>query len=124
MQHAGIAAEAVNGTNQGIRAALAGDDDADLKRLKDAYEVACSLKLLAQRLTLTMSQLSQIVGEWHEEGHLHTAPATDDDTVVAEARAALTSAGKTARALFADLDDATASLALIGWKNPAPAGKG
>lgn len=123
MQHAGIAAEAVNGTNQRIRATLTGDDDADLTRLKDAYEVACSIKLLAQRLTLTMTELGQVVGAWHEAGHLHTAPATDVDTVVTDAKTALDSASRTARALFTDLDHATDNLALIGWKDPAPAGK-
>lgn len=120
MQHAGIAAEAINGVNQRIRAALADADDADLTRLKDAYEVACSLKLLAQRLTLTATSLRQLVGEWHQEGHLVTAPAVDTDTVADGFNTAMTDAGKVARSLFIALDDATKNLAPIGWQELTP----
>jgi len=118
IQQAGIAAEAVNGTNQRLRAALEHWDDVDLKRLKDAYEVACSLKLMAQRLTLTTTQLATIVGEWHEEGHLHTAPAIDADATVADYRAAMARAHTASIALFTAFDDATKSLVPIGWKDP------
>jgi hypothetical protein len=119
-QHAGIAAESVNGVNQGIRAALAGAEDADIAKLKDAYEVMCSLKLLAQRLTLTAPQMRQLVGEWHEEGHLVTEPAIDTDVVVDGFSTAMADAGKVARALFVALDDATKNLAPIGWQESAP----
>ncbi|MDQ0913733.1 hypothetical protein QFZ22_009805 [Streptomyces canus] len=119
-QFAGIAAESVNGVNQGIRAALVGAEDADLAKLKDAYEVMCSLKLLAQRLTLTAPQMRQLVGEWHEEGHLLTEPALDTGTVVDGFNTAMTNAGKLAQALFFALDDATKNLAPIGWQELAP----
>lgn len=119
-QHAGIAAESVNGLNQRLRAALAGGDVPDLARLKDAYEVAASLKLLAQRLTLTATEMKQLVNEWHQEGHLLTEPAVDTDTVVDGFSTAMTDAGKVARALFISLDDATKNLAPIGWQEPAP----
>ena len=119
-QHAGIAAESVNGVNQSLRAALAHAEGADLAKLKDAYEVACSLKLLAQRLTLTATEMRQLVGEWHQEGHLVTEPAIDTDVVVASFSTAMTDAGKVARALFTALDDATKNLAPIGWQESAP----
>lgn len=119
-QHAGIAAEAVNGVNHRIRAALAHAEDSDLTRLKDAYEVTTSLKLLAQRLTLTATQMQQLVGEWHQEGHLLTAPSIDTDAVVDDFSTAMTGASKVARALFVALDDATKSLAPIGWQEPTP----
>lgn len=120
-QHAGIAAESINGINQDIRAALAHSDDADLARLKDAYEVTASLKLLVQRLTLTASEMKKLVGEWHQEGHLLTAPAVDTDSTVHDFNTAMTAASNTARALFIALDDATKSLAHIGWQEPSAA---
>lgn len=119
-QHAGIAAESVNGLNQRIRAALADDQDSDLNRLKDAYEVTASLKLLAQRLTLTATEMRQLVGEWHQEGHLVTAPSVDTNEVVDAFNTAMTDAGKVARTLFVALDDATKNLAPIGWQESAP----
>jgi hypothetical protein len=119
-QHAGIAAEAVNGLNQRIRTALTDAEDSDLTRLKDAYEVTASLKLLAQRLTLTATQMQQLVGEWHQEGHLLTAPSIDIDAVVDDFSTAMTDAGKVARALFVALDDATKNLAPIGWTGQPP----
>ncbi|MFH8797673.1 hypothetical protein [Streptomyces sp. NPDC017941] len=118
IQHAGIAGEAVNGVNKRIHAALTHAEGADMKRLKDAYEVVASLKLLSQRLTLSMDQLAQLVSEWHDEGHLHTAPAIDVNATVADVNRALNSASERARALFIDLDDVTKSLAPIGWKDP------
>ncbi|MCX4581349.1 hypothetical protein OHB41_51315 [Streptomyces sp. NBC_01571] len=120
-QHAGIAAESVNGLNQRIRAALTDGETSDLARLKDAYEVTASLKLLAQRLTLTATELQQLVGGWHQEGHLLTAPAVDTEAVVDGFSTAMTDAGKVARALFVALDDATKNLAPIGWQESAPA---
>ncbi|MFG3223063.1 hypothetical protein [Streptomyces sp. NPDC048185] len=120
-QHAGIAAESVNGLNQRIRAALADAEDSDLKRLKDAYEVTASLKLLAQRLTLTATEMQQLVDEWHQEGHLVTAPSVDTNAVVGAFDTAMTDAGKIARTLFTALDDATKNLAPIGWQESAPA---
>ncbi len=119
-QHAGIAAESVNGVNQSIRAALAASEDADITKLKDAYEVMASLKLLVQRLTLTAPQMRQLVDEWHQEGHLITEPAIDTNTVVDGFNTAMTDAGKVARALFVALDDATKKLAPIGWQESVP----
>ncbi|MER7901349.1 hypothetical protein ABTX62_36190 [Streptomyces sp. NPDC096046] len=120
-QYAGIAAESVNGLNQRIRAALADGEAPDLARLKDAYEATASLKLLAQRLTLTATQMQQLVGKWHQEGHLLTEPAIDTDAVVDDFSTAMTDASKVARSLFVALDDATKNLAPIGWQESAPA---
>ncbi|WP_328565272.1 hypothetical protein [Streptomyces coelicoflavus] len=119
-QHAGIAAESVNGVNQSIRAALADAEGADITKLKDAYEVMASLKLLAQRLTLTAPQMRKLVDEWHQEGHLLTEPAIDTSSVVDGFSTAMTDASKLARALFVALDDATKNLAPIGWQESAP----
>ena len=119
-EHAGIAAEAVDGLNQRIHATLINADDADLTRLKDAYEVTASLKLMAQRLTLTATQMQQLVDEWRQEGHLHTSPAVDTNTVVDDFSTAMTNANKAARALFIELDDAIKSLGPIGWQESAP----
>jgi hypothetical protein len=119
-QHAGIAAESVDGLNERILATLTDADDADLTRLKDAYEATASLKLMAQRLTLTATQMQRLVDEWHQEGHLHTAPAVDTKAVVDDFSTAMTNASKAARALFIALHDATKSLGPIGWQESAP----
>lgn len=119
-QYASIAAESVDSLNQCLRAALADADDADVKRLKDAYEAVTSLKLLAQRLTLASTQTNQLVGKWHEEGHLHSG-AVDTDKAVTSFGAAMTDASNAARALFLALDNATrGNLGLVGWQEPTP----
>ncbi|MEU5902680.1 hypothetical protein [Streptomyces venezuelae] len=115
-QHAGIAAESVNGLNQRIRAALNHAEDSDLNRIKDAYEATASLKLLAMRLTLTATEMKQLVDGWHQEGHLHSAPAVDTDAEATDFNTAMTKANKAARALFIALDDATKALAPMGWR--------
>lgn len=119
-QHASIAAESVNGVNQHLLATLAKAGDVGPTRLKDAYEATTSLKLLAQRLTLTAKKLQQLVEEWHQAGNLRTATAIDTDTVVADFGSAMTAADKAALSLFIALDHATKSLAPIGWQESAP----
>lgn len=119
-QHAGIAAESVDGLNQCLRAALADADEPGLAGLKDAFETVASLKLLAQRLTLAATQTQQLVSKWHEEDHLHSG-AVDTGEAVASFGTAMTEASTAARALFIALDDATrGKLGLVGWQEPAP----
>lgn len=119
-QHAASAAEAVNGLNRRVHAALVAAEDTDLTRLKDAYEVIASLKSLAQRLTLTATQMQQLVSQWHEEGHLVTGHAIDTDEVVGDFSSAMAETAKVARGLFTTLDSATESLGPIGWQDPGP----
>lgn len=117
-QHAGIAAEAVNGLNQCLRAALADDDDPGIARARDVYEVAASMKLMAQRLALMSTEMTQLVDKWSEEGRLRTETALDTDAKVAEFSTAMTGANKAARALFIALDDGTRALGPVGWQEP------
>jgi hypothetical protein len=121
VQHASIAAEAINGLNTSTLATLNGADDADLTRLKDAYDVVCSLKLLSQRLVLTAGELGKIVAGWHEEGHLRTAPAEDPDALVANFGKAVADAGAAAREAWFAYERASASLTPMGWQEAAPA---
>jgi hypothetical protein len=116
-QHAAGAAEAINGLNHRILAALADSDDSDLTRLKDAYEAVASLKLLSQRLTLTATEMQRLVSEWHQEGRLQTGHEVDANTLVNNFSTAMTDASKTARVLFNAFDDATQSLGPIGWRD-------
>lgn len=121
VQQASIAAEAINGLNLRLLATLDGAEDADLTQIKGVYEVACSLKLLAQRLTLTATELGKVVGGWHEDGHLRTAPAVDGDALVVDFGTAMTDAHMGARAMFATFEHATTSLSPMGWQEAAPA---
>jgi len=115
-QHASIAAESVNGVNQHLLATLAGAEGVDPTRFKDAYEATASLKLLAQRMTLTVEKMQQLVEVWHQAGSLLTETAVDTDAVVAGFGSAMTAADKAALSLFSALDDATKNLARIGWR--------
>lgn len=119
IQHASIAAEAVNGLNQRTLAALTGSEDSDLTRARDAYEVTTSLKLLAQRLTLASRQTDKLVRGWHDEGHLRTAYAVDTDSTVNEFSQAMARADQAALALFVAYEEASNALARVGWQEPA-----
>jgi hypothetical protein len=117
-QHASIAAEAVNGLNRRTLAALNGSEDADLTRARDAYEVIISLKLLAQRLTLTSKQTDKLLRGWHDKGHLRTAYAVDTDSTVNEFSEAMARADRAALALFIAYEEASNALAHVGWQEP------
>lgn len=117
-QQAGIAAEAVNQLNQCLRAALGDEDAPGITRVRDAYETTASMKLMATRLALMGTELSQLVDKWSEEDRLCTETELDTDAKVAEFRAAMTSATKAARALFIALDDGTRALGPVGWQEP------
>ncbi|BBB00280.1 hypothetical protein RVR_7277 [Actinacidiphila reveromycinica] len=120
-QHASIAAESVNGLNLRVLANLARSEGADLARIKDVYEIAASLKVLAQRLTLAADQMGRLVGEWQDEGRLRTASALDSGALVEDFGSAMDDAQKSALALYAAFHHATESLAPIGWQEPEAA---
>jgi hypothetical protein len=119
IQHASIAAEAVNGLNRRTLAALNRSDDSDLTRAKDAYEATTSLKLLAQRLTLASTQITKLVRGWHDEGHLRTAHAVDTHATVNEFSEAMARADRAALTLFVAYEDASNALARVGWQESA-----
>jgi hypothetical protein len=121
-QHAGIAGESINGVNWAILAARTDKPDADIKKAKDAYEVAASVKLTSQRMMLTARELKVLMAKWHEEGHLVTSPETSlDDTITAFAKA-MDDAEKAAKALWFALSRGTDAMALIGWQTDTTAG--
>jgi hypothetical protein len=117
-QSAGIAAESINGLNRRLLATLGREADADMTKARDAYEATASLKLLAQRLGLTCSQLPELTDRWLDERRLVTAPANDPGEQAGAFRAAMADAKTAARDMFAALDRATEALAPVGWQEP------
>jgi len=104
IQHASIAAEAINGLNH-----------SDLTRSKDAYEVVISLKLLAQRLTLASTETEQLVRAWYEAGRLRTSPSVSTEATIAEFSEAMAQADQAALALSFAYEAAGKALAHVGW---------
>lgn len=123
-QHAGIAGESINGVNWAILAARTDKPDADIKKAKDAYEIAASVKLTAERMMLTAHELKLLMTKWHEEGHLVTAPETNLDETITQFAKAMDDAEKAAKTLWFALSDGTNAMAPIGWQKEAAAPPG
>jgi len=120
-QHAGIAGESINGVNWAILAARTDKPDADIKKAKDAYEVAASVKLTAQRMMLTARELKLLMAKWHEEGHLVTAPETSLDDTMTNFAKAMGDAEEAAKTLWFALARGTDAMAPIGWQTDTTA---
>lgn len=116
-QHAGIAGESVNAVNWALRAALADKPEANIKKVKDAYEVAASVKLTAERMMLTAHEMKLLVAKWHKQGHLVTAPETNLDEAVSTFAKAMDDAEKAAKTLWFALADGTHAMGAMGWQN-------
>lgn len=115
-QHAGIAGESINGVNWAILAARTEKPEANIKKAKDAYEVAASVKLTAERMMLTAHELKLLITKWHDEGRLVTAPETDLDATITTFAKAMDDAEKAAKTLWFALSDGTKAIGAIGWQ--------
>lgn len=125
MQHAGIAAEAINQVNKGLYKAIYSSPDTDLHQPRDLYEVTASLAMVAQRLQLTPDDLKRVTRAWHEQDCFASEAGVDTARKVQEFTDAMTRAQGLARDLFIAYREAASALSRVGSarKVPEPARK-